>query len=342
MFTYLGAKQGLVLLKIFFGLREHRPYKCEREECQKTFTRKSHLQRHVRQHLGQKQFRCTTVGCTEAFVSNDRLKKHLTYRHGNQEYFKCSYEDCGKTFKKRRDLRIHYYEHNKEPAFLCQKVGCEMKFMTPNQRKVHEKKHDGYPCSFEECQLVATTWTQLQKHLKTHPISVKYSCTNCEQKFKTSSGLRRHKWIHAARESERACPIEDCKLNFRSTFNLEHHIRKDHFKVLGYQCHFPDCQKAFAMKESLLRHHVVHDPERKKRNINRGCRQKWCKSPRKPFIEEKLTRLFKEKAAFKWKSKIESNLSDLFNERKISHPVSTEVNLTRLFENQLFVLEKLA
>ncbi|XP_067825297.1 P43 5S RNA-binding protein-like [Heptranchias perlo] len=315
-----------------------RPYKCDQEDCQKTFTRKSHLQRHTRQHLGLKQFRCTAMGCTEAFISNDRLKKHLKYRHGNKEYFKCSYEGCGKTFKKRRDLRIHCCEHNEEAAFVCQKEGCEMKFKTPNQRKMHEKKHDGYPCSFKGCHLVATTWTQLQKHLKTHPIE--YTCTNCGKKFKHSHGLRRHKWIHTAPRPEWACPKEDCKLTFRTTFNLEHHIKKDHLKFLEYQCYFPDCQKAFAMKESLLRHLVVHDPEGKKPNINHDYRQKWRKGQRKLVIEDKLTRLFNEKLVFKLKSKIESNLSGLFNERKMPHYVSTEANLTRLFENQLFLLEK--
>ncbi|GCB62910.1 hypothetical protein scyTo_0000078 [Scyliorhinus torazame] len=228
-----------------------------------------------------------------------------------------------------------------------------MKFKMPNERKLHERKHDGkkmvtfdnfcnpmallrslsipltlanidwvlllfsalsYPCSFKECQLVATTWTQLQKHLKTHPIE--YSCAKCEKKFKGASALRRHKQIHAVQGSERVCPMEDCKLNFRTAFNLEHHIRKDHFKILEYKCNFPDCQKAFAMK------------------INCECRQKRPQGRRNPVIEEKLTGLFNEKL-FKSKSKIESDLSGLFNERKIPHPVTAEANLVRLFENQL-------
>ncbi|XP_041029741.1 P43 5S RNA-binding protein-like [Carcharodon carcharias] len=315
-----------------------KPYKCYQEECQKTFTRKSHLQRHTRQHLGQKHFRCTAEGCIETFVSSDRLRKHLKYRHGNKEYFKCSSEACGKTFKKRRDFQVHCYEHSKEPAFVCQKDGCEMKFKTPNERKMHERKHNGYSCSFKECQFVATAWTQLQKHLKTHPIE--YSCIYCEKKLKGSSALRRHKRTHMVQGSEWACPMDDCKLNFRTAFNLEHHIRKDHFKILEYKCNFPDCQKAFAMKESHLRHLVVHDPERKKLNINHDCRQKRRQGRRNLVIEEKLTRLFNEKKLFKSKSKIESDLSGLFNERKITHPVTIEANLKQLFENQLFLPEK--
>ncbi|XP_072342385.1 P43 5S RNA-binding protein-like [Scyliorhinus torazame] len=244
----------------------------------------------------------------------------------------CAFNTCGKTFRKRCDFKVHCYEHMREPAFVCQKEGCEMKFKMPNERKLHERKHDGYPCSFKECQLVATTWTQLQKHLKTHPIE--YSCAKCEKKFKGASALRRHKQIHAVQGSERVCPMEDCKLNFRTAFNLEHHIRKDHFKILEYKCNFPDCQKAFAMKESHLRHLVVHDPERKKLNINCECRQKRPQGRRNPVIEEKLTGLFNEKL-FKSKSKIESDLSGLFNERKIPHPVTAEANLVRLFENQL-------
>ncbi|XP_043530790.1 P43 5S RNA-binding protein-like isoform X2 [Chiloscyllium plagiosum] len=314
-----------------------KPYKCDQGECQKTFTRKSHLQRHVCQHLGQKKFRCIADGCTEAFVNNNRLKKHMIYQHGNKEYFKCSSEACGKTFKKNRDLKTHCYEHVKEPAFECQKEGCKMKFKTPNERKVHERKHNGYPCGFEECQLVATTWTQLQKHRKIHPSSVEHCCANCEKKFKHIRALRRHKLIHRAQNSGWTCPMDNCDLNFRTGFNLEHHIRKDHFKLLEYKCYFPDCQKAFAMKESLNRHLVVHDPDRKKLNINHECRQKWHPGQRNLVIEEKLTRLFNEKQIFRTKSKIECDLSGLFNERKITHPVNTEAYLSQLFENQLLL-----
>ncbi|XP_020369559.1 P43 5S RNA-binding protein-like isoform X2 [Rhincodon typus] len=290
-----------------------KPYKCDEGECQKTFTRKSHLQRHLCQHLGQKRFGCKAEGCTEAFVSNERLKKHMMYQHGNKEPYKCSSEACGKTFKKSRDLKIHSYEHFKEPAFECQKEGCEMKFKTPNERKVHERKHD---------------------------VSVEHCCANCEKKFKSLSALRRHKLIHRAQGPGRTCPMENCDLNFTTAFNLEHHIRKDHFKIFEYKCYFPDCQKAFVMKESLHRHLVVHDPERKKLNINHKCRQKWRPDQRNLVIEEKLTRLFNEKQIFRAKSKIESDLSGLFNERKITHPVSNEVNLSRLFENQLLLQEK--
>ncbi|XP_067869169.1 P43 5S RNA-binding protein-like [Heterodontus francisci] len=275
-----------------------------------------------------KRILCDYPGCLAKFTRLWKMKEHLSV-HTGQKPYKCDQEECQKTFTRKSHLQRHTRQHLGQKPFGCQKEGCEMKFKTPNQRKIHERKHDGYHCSFKECQLVATTWTQLQKHLKTHPISVEYSCTSCERKFKCSSALRRHKRIHAAQGFERTCPMEDCKLNFRMAFNLEHHIRKDHFKILEYKCYFPDCQKAFAMKESLHRHLVVHDPERKRLNINRDCRQKWSKGQRNLVIEEKLTRLFKEKPIFKLKSKIECDLSGLFNERKITHPVSHELSICK-------------
>ncbi|XP_078385268.1 P43 5S RNA-binding protein-like [Cetorhinus maximus] len=293
-----------------------KPYKCNQEECQKTFTRKSHLQRHTRQHLGQRHFRCTAEGCIGTFVSSDRLKKHLKYRHGNKEYFKA------------RNVLLKLVERPSRSVEISRSI------VTSTVKSLLLR----YSCSFKECQFVATAWTQLQKHLKTHPIE--YSCTYCEKKLKGSSALRRHKRTHMVQGSEWACPMDDCKLNFRTAFNLEHHIRKDHFKILEYKCNFPDCQKAFAMKESRLRHLVVHDPERKKLNINHDCRQKRRQGRKNLVIEEKLTRLFNEKKLFKSKSKIESDLSGLFSERKITHPVTIEVNLKQLFENQLFLPEK--
>ncbi|GCC36094.1 hypothetical protein chiPu_0014586 [Chiloscyllium punctatum] len=261
-----------------------------------------------------KRISCDYPGCLATFTRRWKLEEHLSVHTGQ-----CSSEACGKTFKKNRDLKTHCYEHVKEPAFECQKEGCKMKFKIRNERQVHERKHNGYPCGFEECQFVATTWTQLQKHRKIHPSSVEHCCANCEKKFKHSCALRRHKRIHRAQNSGWTCPMEDCDLNFRTGFNLEHHIRKDHFKLLEYKCYFPDCQKAFAMK------------------INHECRQKWHPGQRNLVIEEKLTRLFNEKQIFRTKSKIESDLSGLFNERKITPPVNTEVYLSRLFENQLLL-----
>lgn len=50
-----------------------------------------------------------------------------------------------------------------------------------------------------------------------------------------------------------------------------------------------------------------------------------------PFVEEDLRRLFTLRMRISRRAKVETNLSGLFNERKIPHYVDPEVNLRNLF-----------
>ncbi len=50
-----------------------------------------------------------------------------------------------------------------------------------------------------------------------------------------------------------------------------------------------------------------------------------------PLVEENLRRLFALRMRISRRAKVETNLSGLFNERKIPHYVDPEVNLRTLF-----------
>nr|XP_005998970.2 PREDICTED: P43 5S RNA-binding protein-like [Latimeria chalumnae] len=325
-----------------------KPQACDYPGCERRFSRKSHLQRHKLLHEGQKQIRCAQADCKAEFYTKDKLKRHVEYVHGKkEEYFKCNYEDCGSTFKKRQAYKAHLTEHTKVLAFVCRKAECGMKFESVVKRNAHEKKHNGYPCTARDCQLVLPTWTKLLGHLETH--TAEYKCDQCSKVFKKQDALRRHRRSHALKKRVLMCPKEDCKMCFTTIFNLQHHIRR-HLQILKYSCYFPGCTKLFSMRESLIRHLVVHDPERKQLKLERGRPSvKWQKrlqNSRKNgrhmiLVEDNLTRLFNQKLGFRPKPIVESDLSSLFNERKFRHPVSQEVYLKNLFEKRpAEVLEK--
>uniref|UniRef100_A0A672L915 C2H2-type domain-containing protein n=1 Tax=Sinocyclocheilus grahami TaxID=75366 RepID=A0A672L915_SINGR len=50
---------------------------------------------------------------------------------------------------------------------------------------------------------------------------------------------------------------------FTTAFNLQSHILSFHEEQRSFICTQPGCGRSFAMKQSLLRHGVVHDPEKK-------------------------------------------------------------------------------
>lgn len=214
----------------------------------------------------------------------------------------------------------------------CSKDGCAATFDSHISRKAHEKKHTGYRCPHADCQVLEHTWGKLQKHMAKHPAT--FTCQVCKKVFKKADALRRHKRIHASHKPVLVCPRDNCQAYFSTTFNLQHHIRKVHLELLKYRCSFPDCPRMFAMRESMMRHLLRHDPSAttlKKRQRPKKSWQKRLDGHHLPLVEENLRGLFALRMRISRRAKVETNLAGLFNERKIPHYVDPEVNLRNLF-----------
>ncbi|XP_035036956.1 P43 5S RNA-binding protein-like isoform X2 [Hippoglossus stenolepis] len=325
-------------------LKEHeavhtgeRPCQCTVAGCGRRFTRKSHLSRHMLQHKGDKQFKCIFATCTKAFLTSSKLKRHVGCAHAaKNKFFTCDQPNCSLTFKKRRLLKLHLKEHDVSAEFKCTKDGCNATFVSHIARNSHKKKHAGYRCPRANCKVLEHTWGKLQKHMAKHLV--------CKKVFKKAETLRRHKWTHASHKPVLVCPRKDCQAYFSTTFNLQHHIRKVHLELLKYKCSFPDCPRKFAMRvhnmfagpceESMNRHLLHHDPNAttlKKRQRAKKSWQKRLDGNHQPLVEQNLHRLFALRMRISRRAKVETNLSGLFNERKIPHYVDPEVNLRNLF-----------
>ncbi|XP_076864403.1 P43 5S RNA-binding protein-like [Brachyhypopomus gauderio] len=322
-------------------LKEHetvhtgeRPIKCPVEGCGLKFSRKSHLSRHELRH-GERRIGCNVANCGKKFFNADNMKRHVRYIHGEKnKYFKCTFQNCQATFRKRRVLKLHLNEHGISKGFRCSKPACGSSFDTHVARKAHEKTHAGYRCPHSGCQVVERTWGRLQKHKAKHPVS--FTCTVCKKSFGKRDALRRHRRSHALQKPVLLCPSKGCQAYFSTTFNLEHHIRKVHLQLLRHPCSFPGCTKSFAMRESLVRHLLHHDPDASKlkkrhKRSSKGWQKRLEGRRRGPLVEEDLRRLFALRMRVSRRAKVEANLSGLFNERKIPHHVEPEVNLRDLF-----------
>ncbi|XP_051728843.1 P43 5S RNA-binding protein-like isoform X2 [Ctenopharyngodon idella] len=208
-----------------------------------------------------------------------------------------------------------------------------MRFESHIARKAHDRRHIGYRCLYAECPISVHTWRNLRKHVASHPAS--FSCMVCKKAFRKRDALRRHKRTHALQKPVLLCPSQGCQAYFSTTFNLQHHIRKVHLQLLSHGCSFPDCSKTFAMRESLVRHMLRHEPDvAKLKHPHKRSSKSWQKRlegrNRRPLVEN-LHSLFSLRMNITQRAKLEADLTGLFNERKIPHHVDPEVNLQDLF-----------
>ncbi|KAG1930224.1 P43 5S RNA-binding protein [Pimephales promelas] len=310
-----------------------RPHKCAFVECGRSFTRKSHLTRHVSVHSSEKNFKCTAAACGKSFYAADKLKRHVRYAHSEKrDYFQCKERQCTKMFRKRRALKLHLATHGTS-SFRCSKSGCGMRFKSHVARKAHHRRHTGYRCLYAECPISVHNWTNLRKHMASHPAS--FCCMVCQKAFRKRDALRRHKRTHALQKPVLVCPSQGCQAYFSTTFNLQHHIRKVHLQLLSHRCSFPGCSKTFAMRESLVRHMLHHEPDVVKlKHPHKRSSKSWQKRlegrNRRPLVED-LHSLFSLRMNITQRAKLEADLTGLFNERKIPHHIDPEVNLRDLF-----------
>ncbi|XP_061587652.1 transcription factor IIIA-like [Cololabis saira] len=240
-----------------------RPHRCEQQGCGKSFCTASHLQRHRLTHSGEKPFACTVDGCSESFTTNANRARHVLRLHEQKKYA-CKVEGCGLEFRKNKQLKSHMCDmHTQLPTHCCTYQGCQMRFTCPSKLKRHEKVHQGYPCQEEGCTFTGSRWTDLQKHKKEQH-RVLWRCEHCSKVFRDSWFLKQHQHVHADTRVVFRCPRDDCDRSFTTLFGLQSHITSFHEELHPFACTRPGCGKTFAMRQSLRRHSVVHDPERKK------------------------------------------------------------------------------
>ncbi|KAI8781866.1 Krueppel factor 8 [Biomphalaria glabrata] len=92
------------------GKSEEKIYPCTYQNCNKIYSKSSHLKAHLRRHTGEKPFHCSWPDCGWKFSRSDELARHKRSHSGVKPY-KC--DICTKCFSRSDHLAKHRKVHRK-------------------------------------------------------------------------------------------------------------------------------------------------------------------------------------------------------------------------------------
>lgn len=115
------------------SLKGDKSHQCK--YCHKKFTQSTHLDVHLRSHMGVKPYKCEY--CSKRFTQGGNLRTHMRL-HTGEKPFKC--EICDKQFSRKGNLQAHMLTHDNSKPFICKFDGCNKGFTQLGNLKAHQNR----------------------------------------------------------------------------------------------------------------------------------------------------------------------------------------------------------
>lgn len=182
--------------KVLIDQRTHpttEQYACS--ECNKSYSIKASLLRHVLRHKTPKLHQCTE--CEKRFRTRRQLMDHQK-AHSLKGPWKCN--DCEKLFHTKGRLKIHLKSNCQEIEFHCPE--CDKSFTHKGNFKRHQMMHSGEkPFVCTTCGKSYTRKQYLISHQAVHSENVcfkakPYHCIKCKKSFTQKRRLIGHQRRH--------------------------------------------------------------------------------------------------------------------------------------------------
>lgn len=160
------------------GDNKSKLHKCE--QCNKSFSRATHLKRHKLTHE-EGRIQCSI--CDKRFTRIDHLNLHIASHHSESKPHQCEVGDCNKGFVRQEHLKKHIEakhtgEHatkDKEVCEICKKTFSSKKYLRTHL-KSHSAESKGLACKY--CSREFLDKTDLNEHLtKDHQNEKPYLCS---------------------------------------------------------------------------------------------------------------------------------------------------------------------
>lgn len=201
---------------------------------------------------GRRQaFICDT--CGKELRSLKSLTEHKIRHHSaTHQTFRCP--ECDKLLATRATLREHLRWHEGAPRVPCPTCGkllASEESLRKHVKAVHDKVK---PHACEHCDYRAVLPTELQKHLESQHLGIKYECDVCHQLLASRSSLHTHKKRHSG-HTPFICT--QCGEGYKRKTHLDGHMLRKHSSQ-EYQC--PECSKVLKSKDGLDYHMRYHRP----------------------------------------------------------------------------------
>ena len=194
---------------------EEKSHQCA--QCNKSFTLKSSLAKHVRVQHGENPYQCAV--CGESFSFKGKLRRHMTAEHSSDKPYQC--DQCGRSFTQKGNMVEHMWTHSEETPYQCDQ--CNRCFGSKHRLERHVATHSGdKPHQCNKCEMSFLLKQGLTRHLLTHNTEKPHQCDYCGKSFMTERYLSQHMVIHTV-EKPHSCNMCGESFSFSSALSTHRH-----------------------------------------------------------------------------------------------------------------------